>query len=189
MSAPLPSPCDLANRIAGPGRYKFDVLVEGIAAEQARLATGPFLSLFSIQVFDFEGLTEWLVLGDAHQSIPDASQYIEAQLDAFQLAQTRVRTASGRTWEVEHDRQYAPPLKPPEPLRIQDMRTRTIYGGPYHRVYLCGYVIGPFPGAIVGIEVFEMLHGLHELWHWFLSVGEARRSGASNPTITRYVQE
>jgi hypothetical protein len=189
MSANSPSPSDLANRIAGPGRYKFDVLVEGIAAEQARLVSGPLLSLFWLRVFDFEGLTEWLVLGDAHQNIPDASQYIETQLDAFQLAQTRVRTSSGGTWEVENDRDYALPLKPAEPLRIQDTKMRTIYGGPYHRVYLCGHVIGPFPGAIVGSELFEMLHGLPELWHWFLSVGEARRSGASNPTITRYIQE
>ena len=189
MSALSPSPYDLANRIAGAGRYKFDILVEGIAAEQARLASGPFLSIFWIRVFDFEGLTEWLVLGDAHQSIPDASEYIEAQLDAFQLAQTHVRTASGRTWEVEHDRHYALPLKPPEPLRIQDTRTRTIYGGPYDRIYLCGQVIGPFPSPIVGHELFEMLEGLHEVWEWFTSVGEGRRSGTSSPTITRYVQE
>lgn len=96
MSAISPSPYDLANRIAGPGRYKFDVLAEGIAAAPARLVSGPFLSLFWLRVFDFEGLTEWLVLGDAHQNIPDASQYIEMQLDTFQLAQTRVRTTSGR---------------------------------------------------------------------------------------------
>jgi hypothetical protein len=59
------SASELANRIAGPARYKFDMLVEGIAAEQRRLVGGPFLALLWVRVFDFEGLTEWLVLGDA----------------------------------------------------------------------------------------------------------------------------
>ncbi len=66
---------------------------------------------------------------------------------------------------------------------------RAIYGGTYYRIYLCGQVIGPFPGPIVGHELLEMLEGLHEVWEWFTSVGEAHRSGASNPTITRYIQE
>lgn len=188
MSAISPSPYDLANRIAGPARYKFDVLSDGIAAEQARLVSGRVLSLFWLRVFDFEGLTEWLVLGDAHQNIPDASQYIETQLDAFQLSQTRVRASSGETWAVEHDRDYALPLKPPEPLQIHETRTRTFYGGPYDRVYLCGHVIGPFAGTIVGDELFDMLHGLHEAWSWFVSVGEAHRAGMSTPTILKHVE-
>jgi len=189
VNAITPSAYDLANRIAGPGRYEFDVLVEGIAAEQARLVGGPFLALLWLRVFDFEGLTEWLILGDASQNISDASRYIDEQLDAFELAQTPVRTSSGGTWQVEHDRKYVLPLTPPKALRIQDTRTRTFYGGPYHRAYLCGHVIGPFAGAIVGYDLLEMLNGLHEVWAWFTSVGEARRAGLANPTVTKYVQD
>ena len=38
---------DLTNRIAGPCRYKFNVSVEAIAAEQARLVGGTFLEQVS----------------------------------------------------------------------------------------------------------------------------------------------
>jgi hypothetical protein len=51
MSAISPSPYDLANRIAGPARYKFDVLVEGITAEQARLVGDPGLKVARAKAF------------------------------------------------------------------------------------------------------------------------------------------
>jgi hypothetical protein len=182
------SASELANRIAGPARYKFDILLEGIAAEQTRLVGGPFLALLWVRVFDFEGLMEWLVLGDACPNVSAASQYLAKQFEAFQLAQTRLRALSEEAWEIDHGRSYVLPLNPPDSIRIQSTRTLTLDGGPYHRIYLCGHVLGPFPAGVVGHELFDTLKGLHETWQWFLSVGESRRTGRPIPTIMKHIE-
>jgi hypothetical protein len=46
----------------------------------------------------------------------------------------------------------------------------------FNRVYFRAQVLGPFPGAIVGHELFASLADTrHELWSYLVDVGEASR--------------
>lgn len=180
-----PAAEELAERIIGPGRYKFDELVEGIRLEQKRLRTGSHLVVLWQQVLDFEGLTDWLYLGDAFDDVPAARRRATQQLNDLRIAQTSVPATSGRSWHVDptRDGHFLPKVQPREPLLVEDEQRIALTGSPYDRVYFCTRVLGPFPGAIVGHELIDVLAETRfDLWSFLVDVAEAHRKAQPQRT-------
>lgn len=177
----LPSPADLAASIAGPARYKFDELVEGVALEQHRLAARAYAVVLWQQVFDYDGLTDWLFLREAFDELAEARSFADSWLASVQHdIETTPRRASQQAWREDATRsgRFVPGVSAHSSLRVEAERLIALTGGPYDRVYLRARVLGRFPALIVGRELFDALaDSRHELWSYFVDVGEAQRSG------------
>ena len=179
VSAVIPSALALAEKIAGPAHYKFDELVEGIEQEQRRLGAGPYLVVLWQRVLDYDGLTDWLFLGDAFDDIAAASRHSDQLLDSLRIRQMTPPTTGDYKWQVDPTRlgHYLPKIEPRTPVQIQDEKTLALTGSPYNRMYFCARVLGPFPSPIVGNELFDaMTESRQEFWAFFLDVGEAHRA-------------
>ncbi len=176
----------LAQRICGPGRYKFDVLVKGIRIEQERLQSGSHLVVLWHQDLDFDGLSDWLYIGDAFESAVDGRRAADHQLDHLLMAFTNIKGSTLGPWRADSVGKggFMPKVDPQEKiLRVEYEREFKLQGSPFNRLSFGTRVLGPFPGPIVGPELFELLtNSRHELWSFFLDAGEAAE--ASRPRRT-----
>ena len=182
-----PSAEELAERIVGPARYKFDELVEGIRLEQSRLPTGSHLVVLWQQVLNYDGLTDWLYLGDAFDDVAAAQRHATQQLDDLRIAQTSLPPDGHCSWQLDPSRAgyFLPKVQPRAPLLVEDEQQIALTGSPYDRVYFCTRVLGPFPGPIVGHELFDVLAETRfDLWSFLVDVAEAHRKGQPRRTPT-----
>ena len=138
------------------------------------------------QVLDYDGLSDWLYLGDAFDDVTAARRHATQQLDDLKIAQTSLPATRGRrSWHVDptRDGYFLPKVQPHAPLLVEDEQRVALTGSPYDRVYFCTRVLGPFPGAIVGYELFDVLAETpFDLWSFFVDAAEAHRKGQPRRT-------
>ena len=173
-----PSVLDLAESIAGPAHYKFDELIEGIREEQLLLGANPYLTILWQQVLDYDGLTDWLYLGDGFSDLNRAHAFIEDQIASLLREHTAPGQPHSHDWRADPDRQgaYVPQASSGEIIRVCGEQTLTLTADAYNRVYFRAQVLGRFPGTIIGSELFASLaETRHDLWSCLLDIGEARR--------------
>ena len=51
---------ELAEQLAGPGRYQFDMLLKGLERERWRLGSRRYLTVSWRHEFDYDGICDWL---------------------------------------------------------------------------------------------------------------------------------
>jgi hypothetical protein len=181
-AAEIPSAAALAERIIGPARYKFDELVEGIASEQRRLTAGPYLVCLWQRVVDYDGPTEWLFLGNSSHDLTEATAQADDWIDGLRAEQC-AKPAFRESWhEDPAQAPCLPAMSPTAGLQVHAERSLALVSAPYAGMYICTRVLGPFPAAIIGHELFDALAGsIHELPFYFRAVGEAHRKGRTHP--------
>lgn len=176
---------DLAESIAGPARYKFDELVSGIAIEQQRLAARPYATILWQRVLDFEGLTDWLYLGNSFDDAARASAFISAQIDELRTLHTRPNSTERLQWRA--DPTWKGPTCPAatarQPLSNLAEQSLILIGDEYNRIYYRAQVLGSFPGNVVGSELFAAVGGSRqELWAYLVAAGEAHATLRERPS-------
>ncbi len=182
---------EFAERLAGPAHYKFEMLLEGLERERARLGSSPYLTVFWKHEFDYDGLTDWIYLGESCDTVDWAKHHAVRELAVLRDAHV---SSNRRSWTDDPDQEsrYLPYVRPHDRIRVQDERRLTLTSGPYDHVYFCARVLGPFTGTIIDHPLLDLLSELkHELWSFFVDAGEAgqvrqgHRVSSSLPDVLR----
>lgn len=162
---------DLAARLAGPGRYRYDHLLRGLDQERSRLGDRAYLSVFWIHDFEYDGLTDWVRLGDSFDDLEEAKRHAVNGVAALRREREK---DSYFKWYEEPGREspFLPKVAPHTRIRVLHEVRLTMTPGPYYRVYFCSRVLGPFEGAIVDDPLIDILESTkEELWSYFLDAG------------------
>ena len=93
---------ELAEQLAGPGRYKFDRLLKGLERERWRLGSRRYLTVLWKHEFDIDGLTDWIYLGKSFRSLDDAKRHAAQELAV--LKDAHLSSAWG-SWVVDPERE------------------------------------------------------------------------------------
>ncbi len=164
---------ELAEQLAGPAHYQFDLLLEGLERERWRLGSRRYLTVSWRHEFDVDGLTDWVYLGKSFRSLDDAKRHAAQEL--ADLKDAYLSKAHG-SWVVDPDREshFLPQVRPHDRIRVLDERRLTLTGPPLCRAYFCARVLGPFTSTIVDEPLLDLLSELKfELWSFFVDAGEA----------------
>lgn len=158
----------------GTPPYKGDELLSGLNAERDRLGSRPFLILVHQHVFDYDGLTEYVYLMDTF----DTQREAEAAADDLSQRVLAVEVGAGKygkTWglESESNSPYLP--KPGVKTGVRPLFDRAfkVRGGDYDTRHTSVRVVGPFSGVVVDLDLLEFVNAKHELWSYFVDVGES----------------
>ena len=185
-----------------PDSYKLDELLAGLDAESSRLGRRRFAVVLYQQVFDYDGLTDFVFLVDSFDTQSEAIACVESNarnLLATQTAQPdsqdlrwalesegdirSLPKARGGLWalETEGDTGSLPNPTGTHPLRTLHDRTYKLRAGPYDTQYNCFRAIGPSADFVVCDQLFEFVNSRHELWSYFVKVGGVVRAGKPRP--------
>jgi hypothetical protein len=96
---------ELAESIAGPAHYQFEDLVEGIRNEQQRLGAFPYVTILWQQVLDYDGLTDWLFLGESFEHCKQAHDFVVGQIAELLASHTAPGRKGCHLWRAEPNRQ------------------------------------------------------------------------------------
>lgn len=164
--------------------YRLDDLLLGIASESARLGTRPYVLSMSQQVYDYEGLTEYVFLLDSFDSLVEATEVANAAASRIMKLKTSAPDRYWKNWGLESEGEihFLPKPPPGNPLEGVFTRTFKLRGGPYDSEYTGLRVIGRFSGPIVSKELFQYIGKTSELWSYFVECGASVRNGSSRPS-------
>ena len=187
----------------GPDSYKLDELLAGLDTERSRLGRRRFAVVLYRQVFDLDGLTDYVFLLDSFDTQSEAIACVESSARDLLSTQTVQANSWGQRWalesegdvrslpnaraglwalESEEDMGSVPNSTGKRLLRTLHDRTYKLRASGFDMQYNCFRAIGPFADFVVGDQLFEFLNSpflnsRHELWSYFVKVGEAVRAG------------
>ena len=96
---------ELAEQLAGPAHYQFDLLLEGLERERWRLGSRRYLTVSWRHEFDVDGLTDWVYLGKSFRSLDDAKRHAAQEL--ADLKDAHLSKAHG-SWVVDPETAVVP---------------------------------------------------------------------------------
>lgn len=173
----------LSSHPIGPDSYKLDELLAGLDAEHSRLGRRRFAVVLYQQVYDYDGLTDFVFLLDSFDTQSEAIACVESNARNLLATQTAQPDSLGDRWtlESEGDMRSLPKPTGKHLLRALHDRTYKLRAGPYDTKYNCFRAIGPFADFVVCDQLFEFINAQHELWSYFVKTGEAARAGKPRP--------
>jgi|GEM_PF-2966535 len=144
---------------------------------------GEFSVVLYQNVFDFEGLTNYVFILNSYDTESEAIACVESKACDLLASQITEPDSLGARWVVESegDHPYLPKSLGTQALRTLHDRTYQLRAGPHDTIYNCFRVIGPFSDFVICGELFEFVNSQFEPWSYFVKVGEAKSS-----RITRY---
>lgn len=167
--------------------YRLDDLLLGIAAESARLGARPYVLSLYQQVYDYEGLTEYVFLLDSFDSLVEATEVANAAASRIMKLKTSAPDRYRKNWGVESEGgiHFLPKPPPGNPLEVVFSRTFKLRSGPYDTECSCLRVIGRFSGPVVSKELFQYIGKTSELWSYFVKCGASVHKGSPRPSPLR----
>ncbi len=174
---------NLTGHPSGKSEYEAEALTRGLEIESGRLGSRRFIVVVNQDVFDLDGLTQYVYLMESFDVQRDAEAYAE-RLKATLMRRQCTRDESSRnTWllESEGEIRSMPNPKLSTSLRPLYDRTYKLRASPFDTKYTCVRVVGPFMGPIIDLPLFEFINARFELWSYFVDVGRSDAGRGSAP--------
>ncbi len=171
----------LTSHPTGVPKFEAEALYLGLEKERDRLGKRPFLVMVYQNIYDIDGLKDYVFLMQSFDEESEAESYAANLRQSLLERQFQLNVTTSLFWTMESTG-VMPTLPITESVTSLNALSDRIYkltATQYDKKYTCIRVVGIFDDYIVGEPFFEFVNAREELWSYFVDIGQMHQGRAT----------